>query len=60
MALSLSRRGHLFDYTCATIIYEMCVLEPTATVSLFEDILVPENKFITVGWFVVLMILTFR
>lgn len=27
------RRGHLFDYTCAVIIYEMCVEEPTATVS---------------------------
>ncbi|KAI3451633.1 hypothetical protein Pfo_008298 [Paulownia fortunei] len=27
------RRGHLFDYTCATIIYEMCVQEPTATVT---------------------------
>ncbi|GFP92823.1 DNA topoisomerase 3-alpha [Phtheirospermum japonicum] len=26
-------RGHLFDYTCATIIYEMCVQEPTATVT---------------------------
>ncbi|EYU20574.1 hypothetical protein ABFS82_08G084200 [Erythranthe guttata] len=26
-------RGHLFDYTCATIIYEMCVLEPNATVT---------------------------
>ncbi|XP_042483254.1 DNA topoisomerase 3-alpha-like [Macadamia integrifolia] len=26
-------RGHLFDYTCAVIIYEMCVLEPTATVT---------------------------
>jgi len=25
----------LFDYTCAVIIYEMCVEEPTATVSLF-------------------------
>ncbi|XP_054821592.1 DNA topoisomerase 3-alpha isoform X2 [Prosopis cineraria] len=25
-------RGHLFDYTCAVIIYEMCVHEPTATV----------------------------
>ncbi|XP_051141098.1 DNA topoisomerase 3-alpha isoform X2 [Andrographis paniculata] len=25
-------RGHLFDYTCATILYEMCVLEPIATV----------------------------
>ena len=27
------RRGHLFDYTCAVIIYEMCVQEPIATVS---------------------------
>ncbi|XP_057972478.1 DNA topoisomerase 3-alpha [Malania oleifera] len=26
-------RGHLFDYACAVIIYEMCVLEPTATVT---------------------------
>ncbi|KAE7997552.1 hypothetical protein FH972_002178 [Carpinus fangiana] len=26
-------RGHLFDYTCAIIIYEMCVQEPTATVT---------------------------
>ncbi|CAI9777537.1 unnamed protein product [Fraxinus pennsylvanica] len=26
-------RGHLFDYTCAAIIYEMCVQEPTATVT---------------------------
>uniref|UniRef100_A0A7N0U0N6 DNA topoisomerase n=1 Tax=Kalanchoe fedtschenkoi TaxID=63787 RepID=A0A7N0U0N6_KALFE len=26
-------RGHLFDYTCAVIIYEMCVEEPTATVT---------------------------
>ncbi|KAI3992371.1 hypothetical protein MKX01_030092 [Papaver californicum] len=25
-------RGHLFDYTCAVIVYEMCVQEPTATV----------------------------
>ncbi|GLT25089.1 hypothetical protein SLA2020_002420 [Shorea laevis] len=25
-------RGHLFDYTCVVIIYEMCVQEPTATV----------------------------
>ncbi|KAJ6810794.1 putative DNA topoisomerase 3-alpha isoform X1 [Iris pallida] len=25
-------RGRLFDYTCAVIIYEMCVEEPTATV----------------------------
>ncbi|XP_035551186.1 DNA topoisomerase 3-alpha-like isoform X2 [Juglans regia] len=26
-------RGHLFDYTCAVIIYEMCVQEPIATVT---------------------------
>ncbi|CAL5324055.1 unnamed protein product [Camellia sinensis] len=26
-------RGHMFDYTCAVIIYEMCVQEPTATVT---------------------------
>ncbi|XP_043689886.1 DNA topoisomerase 3-alpha isoform X2 [Telopea speciosissima] len=26
-------RGHLFDYMCAVIIYEMCILEPTATVT---------------------------
>ncbi|XP_027335440.1 DNA topoisomerase 3-alpha isoform X2 [Abrus precatorius] len=26
-------RGHLFDYTCAVIIYEMCVEESTATVT---------------------------
>ncbi|KAL3729034.1 hypothetical protein ACJRO7_033606 [Eucalyptus globulus] len=26
-------RGHLFDYTCAVIIYEMCVEEPSATVA---------------------------
>ncbi|MBA0860744.1 hypothetical protein Goshw_020730, partial [Gossypium schwendimanii] len=26
-------RGHLFDYTCAVIVYEMCVQEPTATVT---------------------------
>ncbi|KAL6011780.1 DNA topoisomerase 3-alpha [Asimina triloba] len=26
-------RGHLFDYTCAVTIYEMCVEEPTATVA---------------------------
>ncbi|XP_020104572.1 DNA topoisomerase 3-alpha [Ananas comosus] len=25
-------RGHLFDYNCAVVIYEMCVEEPTATV----------------------------
>ncbi|KAF5960284.1 hypothetical protein HYC85_001493 [Camellia sinensis] len=24
-------RGHMFDYTCVVIIYEMCVQEPTAT-----------------------------
>lgn len=27
----------MFDYTCATMIYEMCVQESTATVSLFGD-----------------------
>lgn len=27
------RRGHIFDYTCAVSIYEMCVEEPIATVS---------------------------
>ncbi|KAK4754207.1 hypothetical protein SAY87_002311 [Trapa incisa] len=26
-------RGHLFDYTCAIIIYEMCIQEPSATVT---------------------------
>ncbi|XP_072978539.1 DNA topoisomerase 3-alpha [Typha angustifolia] len=26
-------RGHLFDYTCAVVIYELCVEEPTATVN---------------------------
>ncbi|KAJ8634027.1 hypothetical protein MRB53_027363 [Persea americana] len=26
-------RGHMFDHTCAVIIYEMCVEEPTATVT---------------------------
>ncbi|XP_028115603.1 DNA topoisomerase 3-alpha-like [Camellia sinensis] len=26
-------RGHMFDYTCVVIIYEMCVQEPTATVT---------------------------
>ncbi|PWA75282.1 topoisomerase 3alpha [Artemisia annua] len=26
-------RGHLFDYTCAVILYEMCVQEPIATVT---------------------------
>ncbi|RDY10657.1 DNA topoisomerase 3-alpha, partial [Mucuna pruriens] len=30
---SFGRRGHLFDYTCAAIIYEMCIEEPTATVT---------------------------
>ncbi|PIA28480.1 hypothetical protein AQUCO_06900036v1 [Aquilegia coerulea] len=25
-------RGHMFDYSCAVMIYEMCVEEPTATV----------------------------
>ncbi|KAG5528715.1 hypothetical protein RHGRI_029395 [Rhododendron griersonianum] len=26
-------RGHMFDYTCAVIIYEMCIQEPAATVA---------------------------
>ncbi|XP_007048480.2 PREDICTED: DNA topoisomerase 3-alpha isoform X2 [Theobroma cacao] len=26
-------RGHLFDHTCAVIVYEMCVQEPNATVT---------------------------
>ncbi|KAF3621146.1 hypothetical protein FXO38_31958 [Capsicum annuum] len=26
-------RGHLFDYSCGVIIYEMCIQEPTATVT---------------------------
>ncbi|XP_062093553.1 DNA topoisomerase 3-alpha [Humulus lupulus] len=26
-------RGHLFDYTCTVVIYEMCVQEPTAIVT---------------------------
>uniref|UniRef100_A0A2P2LI17 DNA topoisomerase n=2 Tax=Rhizophora mucronata TaxID=61149 RepID=A0A2P2LI17_RHIMU len=26
-------RGHLFDYSSAVVLYEMCVLEPTATVT---------------------------
>jgi DNA topoisomerase-3 len=26
-------RGHLFDYSSAVVIYEMCVEEPMATVS---------------------------
>lgn len=30
------RRGHMFDYTCAVIIYEMCIQEPAATVSVTE------------------------
>ncbi|KAE9449716.1 hypothetical protein C3L33_18386, partial [Rhododendron williamsianum] len=29
-------RGHMFDYTCAVIIYEMCIQEPAATVSVTE------------------------
>lgn len=28
----------MFDYTCAVIIYEMCVQEPVATVSVTEVI----------------------
>lgn len=35
---SLGRRGHLFDYTCAVIIYEMCIEEPTATVSVHQNV----------------------
>ncbi|OVA03617.1 DNA topoisomerase [Macleaya cordata] len=30
-------RGHMFDYSCAVIIYEMCVQEPTATVTKVRD-----------------------
>ncbi|KAF6167122.1 hypothetical protein GIB67_029760 [Kingdonia uniflora] len=30
-------RGHMFDYTCAVIIYEMCVQEPIATVTKVRD-----------------------
>ncbi|XP_021734600.1 DNA topoisomerase 3-alpha-like isoform X1 [Chenopodium quinoa] len=30
-------RGHMFDYTCAVIIYEMCVEEPTATVTMVRQ-----------------------
>ncbi|KAK9110282.1 hypothetical protein Sjap_018342 [Stephania japonica] len=30
-------RGHLFDHTCAVIIYEMCVQEPTTTVLKVSD-----------------------
>lgn len=56
MVLSLGRRGHLFDYTCATIIYEMCVVEPTATVSLFDEILLHTNKFIDLDWVCLLAI----
>ncbi|KAL4589671.1 hypothetical protein LXL04_002579 [Taraxacum kok-saghyz] len=26
-------RGHLFDYTCAVLLYEMCLEEPMATVT---------------------------
>ncbi|KAL8159182.1 hypothetical protein V2J09_000719 [Rumex salicifolius] len=26
-------RGRIFDYTCASIVYEMCIEEPTATVT---------------------------
>lgn len=43
---ALRRRGHLFDHTCATIIYEMCLLEPTATVSLFGRVILPMNKLV--------------
>lgn len=30
----------MFDYTCALVIYEMCVQEPTATVSDIENFLI--------------------
>ncbi|KAL2941854.1 DNA topoisomerase 3-alpha [Bienertia sinuspersici] len=30
-------RGHIFDYTCAVTIYEMCIEEPTATVTLVRQ-----------------------
>ncbi|XP_059656323.1 DNA topoisomerase 3-alpha [Cornus florida] len=30
-------RGHMFDYTCAVIIYEMCIQEPTATVTIVRQ-----------------------
>ncbi|XP_021855036.1 DNA topoisomerase 3-alpha isoform X2 [Spinacia oleracea] len=30
-------RGHMFDYTCAVTIYEMCVEEPTATVTMVRQ-----------------------
>ncbi|GMP25160.1 hypothetical protein CsSME_00002157 [Camellia sinensis var. sinensis] len=33
LAMWFCRRGHMFDYTCVVIIYEMCVQEPTATVT---------------------------
>ncbi|KAF8089502.1 hypothetical protein N665_0503s0003 [Sinapis alba] len=35
-------RGHLFDYASAAILYEMCVLEPTATVM---NVPHPREKF---------------
>ncbi|KAL0691999.1 hypothetical protein Bca4012_059179 [Brassica carinata] len=35
-------RGHLFDYASAAILYEMCVLEPTATVM---NVPQPREKF---------------
>ena len=37
--LVLGRRGHLFDYPSAVILYEMCVEEPMATVSAFWSFL---------------------
>lgn len=60
MILSHGRRGHLFEYTCAAIIYEMCVQEPTATVSLFEEILLPTNGSVHMDWVYLLVIFTFR
>uniref|UniRef100_A0A803KNA6 DNA topoisomerase n=1 Tax=Chenopodium quinoa TaxID=63459 RepID=A0A803KNA6_CHEQI len=30
-------RGHMFNYTCAVIIYEMCVEEPIATVTMVRQ-----------------------
>lgn len=30
-------RGHMFDYSCSVMIYEMCVEEPTATVTKVRD-----------------------
>ncbi|XP_071914410.1 DNA topoisomerase 3-alpha isoform X2 [Coffea arabica] len=30
-------RGHFFDYTCAAIVYEMCIQEPTVTVTEIKE-----------------------